>query len=87
MKEALLSRKGEALVLGVRPEAISDKEHARFATDEGGFEFRVTLVQPLGDKMDVYLATDQHPRVIAHFDAASGIRAGERSARSPARRA
>jgi multiple sugar transport system ATP-binding protein len=77
MKEALLSRKGDSVVLGVRPEAIADKEHARFATDEGGFEFRVTLVQPLGDNMDVYLATAQHPRVVAHFDAAHGIKAGE----------
>jgi multiple sugar transport system ATP-binding protein len=73
----LMARVGQEIVLGVRPEAISDKEHARFTTDEGRFTFRVTLVQPLGDKMDVYLATPQHPRIVAQLDAYSGVRAGE----------
>jgi multiple sugar transport system ATP-binding protein len=77
-KAELASRVGQELVLGVRPEALADKEHARFATDEGGLEFRVTLVQPLGDKMDVYLATDHHPHVVAHLDAFSGVQAGQR---------
>jgi multiple sugar transport system ATP-binding protein len=77
-KSELSSRVGQELVLGVRPEALGDKEHARFSTDEGGLELRVTLVQPLGDKMDVYLATDHHPRIVAHLDAYSGVRAGQR---------
>ncbi|HEV8244309.1 MAG TPA: sn-glycerol-3-phosphate ABC transporter ATP-binding protein UgpC, partial [Polyangiaceae bacterium] len=52
---------GKDVVLGVRPEALADKEHARFPTSDNVMSFRVTLVQPLGDKMDVYLATDKHP--------------------------
>jgi multiple sugar transport system ATP-binding protein len=77
-KTDLAEHVGQEVVLGVRPEAISVKEHARFPTDQGRFEFRTTLVQPLGDKMDVYLATDRHPRVVAHLDAYSGVKAGER---------
>jgi len=38
---------------------------------------RITLVQPLGDKMDVYLATERHPHSVAHVDAFAGVRAGE----------
>jgi len=30
---------------------------------------KVWLVQPLGAKMDVYLQTDRHPRIVAHVDA------------------
>ncbi|MGC4088339.1 MAG: sn-glycerol-3-phosphate ABC transporter ATP-binding protein UgpC [Polyangiaceae bacterium] len=68
---------GEAVVLGVRPEAISDKHHARFECSDNSLPFKVTLVQPLGDKMDVYLATERHPRVVAHVDAYGGIAAGQ----------
>jgi hypothetical protein len=32
---------------------------------------KVWLVQPLGAKMDVYLQTDRHPRVVAHVDASA----------------
>jgi multiple sugar transport system ATP-binding protein len=68
---------GEALVLGVRPEAIADKAHARFECTDNSLMFKVTLVQPLGDKMDVYLATETHPRVVAHVDAYGGVAAGQ----------
>jgi multiple sugar transport system ATP-binding protein len=73
----LEGRVGEDVVLGVRPEAISDREHARFATEDNSLKFKVTLVQPLGDKMDVYLATEKHPHSVAHLDAFSGVRAGD----------
>src|SRR5690606_37227449 len=50
-KSALAAYGGREVVLGARPEALSDKEHARFPTNEGSLGFRVKLVQPLGDKM------------------------------------
>jgi multiple sugar transport system ATP-binding protein len=65
------------VVLGVRPEALSDRQHARFACEDNWLTFRVTLVQPLGDKMDVYLASQAHPHVVAHIDAFGGVQAGE----------
>jgi multiple sugar transport system ATP-binding protein len=68
---------GQDVVLGVRPEAIADKNHARFETADNVIPFKVTLVQPLGDKMDVYLATDKHPHSVAHVDAFLGVKAGE----------
>jgi multiple sugar transport system ATP-binding protein len=69
---------GERIVLGVRPEAISDRTHARFSCDDNQLSLHVTLVQPLGDKMDIYLSSPKHQRVVAHIDAFGGIRAGER---------
>jgi hypothetical protein len=38
---------------------------------------RVTLVQPLGDRMDVYLATERHPHSVAQIPAHKGIAPGQ----------
>lgn len=64
--------------MGARPESIADAKHARFATSEAtALKMRVTLVQPLGDKMNVYVATDKHEKAVAHMDAFGGTRAGD----------
>jgi ABC-type sugar transport system ATPase subunit len=64
---------GHQVVLGVRPEAISDQHHARFETSENKLEAEVTLVQPLGSRMDVHLATPKHPHLVAQFEAFAGL--------------
>jgi len=74
----LRPRVGQEIVLGVRPESMSDKTHARFLTEDNQLSMKVTLVQPLGHKMDVYLATEQHPRSVAQIDSNARVRAGER---------
>jgi ABC-type sugar transport system ATPase subunit len=56
---------------------MSDKTHARFQTEDNQLSMKVTLVQPLGHKMDVYLATDRHPRAVAQIDSYAEIRRGE----------
>jgi multiple sugar transport system ATP-binding protein len=64
--------------MGVRPESIADPKHARFETNAGNaLNMRITLVQPLGDKMDVYVATDKHPKAVAHVDAFAGVQVGD----------
>jgi multiple sugar transport system ATP-binding protein len=73
---ALEPKKGESIVLGVRPESMSDPAHARFKTDSA-LDMRVTLVQPLGHRLDVSLATSAHPHSIAQIDAHAGLRVGE----------
>jgi multiple sugar transport system ATP-binding protein len=71
----LRSLKGKPVVLGVRPEAISDAAHARFDKTGNSVSATVTLVQPLGDKMDVYLSTAKGTQLVAHMDAISGLSA------------
>ena len=51
--------------------------HARFATGDNQLAMQVTLVQPLGDKMDVYVATDRHPHAVAQIDAFASVKAGD----------
>src|SRR5262245_13109611 len=67
-KTALASRIGSRVVMGVRPQAISD---GPMGANENGCTLRmkVRVVEPLGDKLDLYLATDKHPHVVARIDA------------------
>ena len=76
-KSELESRVGETIVLGARPEAMSDQKHARFPTTDNSLEMRVTLVQPLGDRMDVVLSTEQHRHAVAQMPAHAGLRPGD----------
>jgi multiple sugar transport system ATP-binding protein len=72
--EVLAARVGSDVVLGVRPEALSDAAHARFETTDNSLQMKVKLVQPLGDKMDVYVSTGRHD-LVAHLDAFFGLEA------------
>ncbi len=76
-RDELSARVDQEVVLGVRPEAMADATHARFPTDDNRLNMKVTLVQPLGHKMDVYLSTANHARAVAQIDASTAIRPGE----------
>ncbi len=78
LRRALEPYVGHSVVLGVRPEAMSDGTHCRFATVGHSLEMTVTLIQPLGDKMDVHLETGNHPHVVAQLDSESPVALGER---------
>lgn len=69
---------GEELVMGVRPEALSDERHARFPTSENNcLPTVISLVQPLGDRMNVHLLTTHHSSIVAQVDADLGISHGQ----------
>mgnify|MGYP005840717327 CR=1 FL=1 len=67
---------GRSITLGVRPEDLSDRAEGRFAHPGNGLAARVWLVEPLGDRMDVYLQTPAHDRVVCRVDAHSRIEEG-----------
>ncbi|HWO13287.1 MAG TPA: sn-glycerol-3-phosphate ABC transporter ATP-binding protein UgpC [Polyangiaceae bacterium] len=69
---------GEAVVLGVRPELLADREHARFATAENALDTSVRQVQMLGDCVHVYLATAAHPKLVASVDGHARLAPKER---------
>ena len=62
---------GPEIVLGLRPEALAPPAAARFATAGSELAMKVWLVQPLGAKMDVFLQTERHGRIVAHIDASA----------------
>jgi ABC-type sugar transport system ATPase subunit len=54
--------------MGARPQAISDGPSG--ANENGStLPMKVRVVEPLGDKMDVYLSTAKHAHVVARIDA------------------
>jgi len=73
----LQARVGHEVVLGIRPEALSDRDHARFATSDNVLGTRVRLVQMLGNRMDVHVATGGHANVVAQLDSFAGLQVGQ----------
>jgi len=63
------------VVLGIRPEHM----HLRPAADERGeavsapIRTSVTVIEPLGNDMDVYLKTSLNDHVVARVEAQSGL--------------
>ena len=67
----LAGRQGQRMVLGLRPEALSDAPQGKFAGQENTLDVTVSVVEPLGDKMDLYAQTATHERIICRLDARS----------------
>jgi len=72
-KEALGPKVGSKVVMGVRPQAISDRPIGAAGIKDNVLPMKVAVVEPLGDKMDVYLSTSSHGRIVAHIDAHRGL--------------
>jgi len=68
---------GQEMVLGVRPEAMSLTGQGRFSGKDNILTAELTLCEPLGEKMDLYLATAQHPHIVARVDAQYGLQTGQ----------
>ena len=66
--QALAGHAGDAVTLGVRPEAFALAGGDAQATMRA-VTLRVDVVEPLGDVMDVYLYTRENERVIARLKA------------------
>ena len=66
-----------AIVLGSRPEAMSLNDAGRFAGPDNFLSVEITVVEPLGEKMNVYAATAKHPQIIARVDAHEALAAGQ----------
>jgi multiple sugar transport system ATP-binding protein len=74
---ALSGRAGTEVVLGVRPEALSDHPRARFETSDNALPMKIRLIQPLGDTMHVHLATSRHTQIVASLAAFYGLAVGD----------
>jgi ABC-type sugar transport system ATPase subunit len=65
-------------MLGIRPEALSDRpREGAGAARPGSLDAQVALVQPLGDRLNVYLSTPKHDNLIAQVSGDSRVRAGD----------
>jgi len=67
---------GKNVVMGVRPEAMSTEPVGRYEGDGNALPVHVTVVEPLGEKMDLYAQTARHPHIVARVDARSDLQGG-----------
>jgi multiple sugar transport system ATP-binding protein len=67
---------GRSMTLGVRPEDISPRTSDGCCGEENTTHVTVSVVELLGDRMDVYVRTPSHGRIVSRVDAHSGIREG-----------
>ena len=67
---------GKEVVMGVRPEATSMADLAVAAADDV-LPVSVGVVEPLGEKMDLYVGTPRHPHLVARVPARGDLSAGQ----------
>jgi multiple sugar transport system ATP-binding protein len=67
---------GQDVTLGMRPEAMSLTPQGRFAGDQNAFDAELSVVEPLGEKMDLYLSAGQGDHLVARVDAQRGMAGG-----------
>ncbi len=63
--------------MGVRPEAMSMYAEGRFVGKGNVLPLTVKVVEPLGEKMDLYAGTEKHPQMVARIDAETGLEPGQ----------
>ena len=71
----LVGKENAEAVLGIRPEAMGLKGEGRFEGHDNTIPVTVQVVEPLGEKMDLYMTTPKHPHIVARVDAVRGLAA------------
>ncbi len=64
------------VILGVRPETMALVPDGRFAGDQNTLPVQVNVIEPLGEKMDLYTSTNKHGHIVARVDAVSDLKTG-----------
>ncbi len=75
--DRLLKYKNQELVLGVRPESFFPKAEGAFAGKDNAMKVKIEVVEPLGDKMDLYMTSACHPHIVCRIDAHTSLKEGE----------
>ncbi len=74
LRERLAGQVGRHLVLGIRP------EHFHLRPPEAGIlsplQVKLSVIEPLGSDMDVYMDTALHDRLVGRVEAQSGLQIG-----------
>ncbi len=64
---------GKDVIAGIRPEAMNITNEGRFKGTGNILPATVVVKEPLGEKMDLYLATENFPHIVARVDARMDI--------------
>ena len=77
MQERLKPYVDRPVTLGIRPEVMSPGSEGPEGTV---LQVQVSVVEPLGDRADVYVSTHRHPHIICRIDARTRVAEGEAAA-------
>ena len=76
----LTDREGGSMVLGVRPEGMSYTAAGRYSGVDNILNITVNVVEPLGDKTDLYAQTAGNKPVVCRVESDRGLSEGMRLA-------
>jgi len=76
LREPLSGRVSELMTLGVRPQSLSPVAERRVAGAENVLDVTVRMVEPLGDKMDVYMETASHAALVCRVGGHCALKDG-----------
>jgi len=68
---------GKEVWLGLRPEAMALHDLGRFGGKDNVLPVQVQVVEPLGEKMDLFTATPTHPHIVARVDSQRDLAMGQ----------
>ncbi|HEB60997.1 MAG TPA: sn-glycerol-3-phosphate ABC transporter ATP-binding protein UgpC [Phycisphaeraceae bacterium] len=68
---------GREIVLGVRPEAMSETPPADHSETGNILPVTVRVIEPLGDTMDLICMTQKHEHIVTRVPARDGVRSGD----------
>ena len=79
LRDVMAGQIGRTVVLGIRPEHFHMRLNGLAAVDAAGeagkIEVTVTVTEPLGNNMDVYMGTRLHDHVVGRMEAQTGVAA------------
>ena len=77
LNDALSDQVGKEVIMGIRPEAMNLYGRGRFAGQENILFLTVNVIEPLGEKMDLYCSSKKQRPIIARVDAEAGPEPGQ----------
>lgn len=69
MAQRLAAKIGQDVILGVRPESLSPACEGKFVWKDNAIDAKINVIEPLGDKVDIYLSADGHDHIVCRADA------------------
>ena len=68
---------GKDVVLGLRPEAMNLEPSGRFAGNDNSIDVTLGVIEPLGEKMDLFATLSDYKQVVARVDAREDLELGQ----------
>ncbi|UCD27744.1 MAG: sn-glycerol-3-phosphate ABC transporter ATP-binding protein UgpC [Planctomycetota bacterium] len=76
LEKFLVGRENRQIVLGIRPESLAVKDGSKFSDTEPSLNVKVDVIEPLGNRSDLYITTAAGNRLVCRVETNSLPRNG-----------